>query len=240
MAANRQIEIIAATLQALEDKADENLKQTLPASASSVDYLHHGVGQPRSRRPSPGSIRQGSSGVSDTSPQSTPQSYPPSAPGSNHPLHLDADHPNPEPWRPSSHYPKKKPLEAGHSATPKRRRGKGDPFIDKFIEEIADLVGQGGTVEDSINLRASRDTASSSMSSMSAVDAVKSTLPSTSMLSGKSSADPEDRKRQVMDQLYTIFSQVSGTGADASPYQPPNPPPPPAASRGTRSNPGSR
>jgi hypothetical protein len=41
---NRQIDIITATLQALEEKQDENLQRTLPESASSVDYLHNGVG----------------------------------------------------------------------------------------------------------------------------------------------------------------------------------------------------
>jgi hypothetical protein len=76
-------------------------------------------------------------------------------------------------------------------------------------------------------------------SSTNAVDAIKSSLPSTSMLSGKSNPDPEDHKRQVMDQLYTIFSQVSGTGV-APLHQAPNPPHHPISSRGSRSNPGSR
>ena len=53
-----------------------------------------------------------------------------------------AGNPNPNLWLPTSHFPKKKPLSTPKN--PIKKDNQPDPFIDKFIEEIANVLSGRG------------------------------------------------------------------------------------------------
>ena len=66
-----------------------------------------------------------------------------------------AANPNPNKWLPTSHFPKKKPLTAEKK---KGDRPKNDPFIDRFIEEIANsFSNDGGGVGDNSRSEEKKD-----------------------------------------------------------------------------------
>ena len=132
------------------------------------------------------------------------------------PQHLDSQHPNPAPWRPSSHFPNKPPLDN----PPKNRRpskANSDPFIDRFIEEIADLVGGQGGVDAAVLSSmeyAARTSNSSSFSNPAVAAMARSLNPNNPLAAANQSSD--DRKTQVMSQLYEIFSKVSNADSKHS------------------------
>ncbi|GMH78026.1 hypothetical protein TrST_g10618 [Triparma strigata] len=197
---DRQIDIIQATLSALEKQTDNRLnpRPDLGEGAKPVDYLHHGVGMPKERR---GSGKKSS--LSSTAASSNSQQQPPP--------HVDGKHPNPKPWKPSSHYPKMKTPPAPHNPEKRTSKPAGDPFIDRFIEEIADLVGQSG-VDAAINssLEAAKSGTSAPPGSDDQIRKMAKTLGESNPLAA-GTENPESRKNQVIGQLYDIFSKVQSS-----------------------------
>ena len=182
----REIEIIKATLKSLED--DEEQSKTLRAKLKLKSEAPRG-------RPQTGAKSSTSSSTS--------------------PAHLDAQHPNPNVWKPTSHYPRKKSLEAVKAATPKKDKISG-PLIDKFIEEIADLVSKGDT-PDELAVAPAKENPRVRRSSDGPVVTHSDSdgAPSISLDGGgENQEDDKDRKARVTNQLYRIFSKVTGDSID--------------------------
>ncbi|GMI14592.1 hypothetical protein TrLO_g4427 [Triparma laevis f. longispina] len=207
---DRQIDIIQATLSALEKQSDNRINPLpdLGEDAKPVDYLHHGVGMPHSAKE-----RRGSGKKVLSSQQQSNQAPPPP--------HVDSTHPNPKPWKPSSHYPRTKTPPAPHNPEFKKKPV-GDPFIDRFIEEIADLVGQTG-VDAAINSSLDRPLSSAELNAHPESDdqirrMAKTLGEGNPLAAGTENA--ETRKNQVIGQLYDIFSKVQGNQNNSKPLPP--------------------
>jgi len=117
-------QLIEETLRTLQD--DDYLNQPLHGTASS---------EPRSLKRTPPnlSLPKSSSRFNPNSSQAFSSSY-------------GAENPNPNKWLPTSHYPKKKRLTAEKRQQDKKKVS--DPFIDKFIEEIANAMVSGATASE--------------------------------------------------------------------------------------------